>query len=141
MALFQDIEIGDFNFVGKSFGIQRGVTNQFDIAYLETSGSPRNLTPFNAKLSLSKFNPRTKSYDEVLTLSTDDGTIVLTDGTETSLGTNIYLTFNGSAIQSLDKGTYKYSLLLYDNDPSGKYLLQGSAEVDAEITTLPQPTS
>ena len=108
-----------------NFTLDQGSTWTLQIVYQDPSGTPINLTGYNAQMKVRK---KADSSAVVLSLATGGQGIVIT-GAQGKLN----LTATDEQTQVIEPGLYVYDLEL-DNGGVRTRLIQGMVTVSAEVT-------
>ena len=136
MSNFQDIEIGDLDFVGENFRVVKGANNEYPIIWRDSNNVTKDLTGWRAIFTVVRIVKGRRT--EVMTFDSGDGEIIVSNGSSDIDGANIRIVMSKSKLDTLPvRDDYLYDLYVIEGGQSvGKYLLEGSLEVRQERTKI-----
>lgn len=108
--------------------IEQGSVYNFDLIYKDADGAPINITGWKARMQIRQ---KVSSTDAVLSLSSDDGTIVLGDAAGTI---KAKITAVASAALTIKTGVYDLELVPPSGEDDAFRLIEGAVTVSPEVT-------
>ena len=136
MSNFQDINIGDLDFVGEDYRVVKGANNEYPLIWKNANNATIDLTGWRGIFTIVRIVKGRRT--EVLKFDSSDGEVIMSDGSADVDDANIRVVMTKEKLDNLPvRDDYLYDLYVIESGETvGKYLLEGNLEVRQERTKV-----